>query len=182
MPGIDREKALRPLLHNATTISVQPAPLPVPVSRPLVHELYAQAFALLPTIHTFYGLLTQKAKSLYDYAPEIQPSDYSTEPLDAPAFDNSMLLVIVMTSFTSSTINSLNTFHLSKTLRCLRTSFSLLSLAPLTTSMLDIVSILTSLGATFLRLMTIIPSFLYLSVQTVSGMDPLTGLLFLFIF
>lgn len=67
MPGIDREKALRPILHNATTISVQPAPLPVPVSRPLVHELYAQAFALLPTIHTFYGLLTQKAKSLYDY-------------------------------------------------------------------------------------------------------------------
>lgn len=35
MPGIDREKALRPILHNATTISVQPAPLPVPVSRPL---------------------------------------------------------------------------------------------------------------------------------------------------
>ena len=26
-----------------------------------------KAFALLPTIHTFYGLLTQKAKSLYDY-------------------------------------------------------------------------------------------------------------------
>ena len=67
LSGIDREKALRPLLHNTTTISVQPAPLPVPVSRPLVHELYAQAFALLPTIHTFYGLLTQKAKSLYDY-------------------------------------------------------------------------------------------------------------------
>ena len=147
---------MRPLLHNATTISVQPAPLPVPVSRPLVHELYAQAFALLPTIHTFYGLLTQKAKSLYDYlfnpavtivpakevdtvsdtpdapmtdattgetpptpmeisptpfshlveefvnleasfadpgrlsAPEIQSSDYSTEPLDTPAFDGSM--------------------------------------------------------------------------------------------
>ena len=155
LSGIDREKALRPLLHNATTISVQPAPLPVPVSRPLVHELYAQAFALLPTIHTFYGLLTQKAKSLYDYlfnpavtivpeqevdtvsdipddpmhdsttgeapptpmeispfsqlvadyvnldasfddpgrlsAPEIQPSDYSTEPMDTPAFDDSML-------------------------------------------------------------------------------------------
>ena len=157
MPGIDREKALRPLLHNATTISVQPAPLPMPVSRPLVHELYAQAFALLPTIHTFYGLLTQKAKALYDYlfnpavtilpagevdpatdtpddpmpdsttgetppmpmeisptpfsqlvadyvnldasfddpgrlsAPKIQPSDYSTEQLDAPAFDDSML-------------------------------------------------------------------------------------------
>ena len=157
LSGVDREKALRPLLHNATTISVQPAPLPVPVSRPLVHELYAQAFALLPTIHTFYGLLTQKAKSLYDYlfnpavtivpekevdtvsdtpdvpmtdtitgetpptpmeisptpflqlveefvnpdasfadpgrlsAPEIQPSDYSTEPLDTPAFDGSML-------------------------------------------------------------------------------------------
>ena len=67
LSGADREKALRPLLHNATTISVQPASLPVPVSRPLVHELYAQAFALLPTIHTFYGLLTQKAKSLYDY-------------------------------------------------------------------------------------------------------------------
>ena len=127
------------------------------LSRPLVHELYAQAFPLLPTIHTFYGLLTQKAKSLYDYlfnpavtifpagevdtaagipddpmpdsttgetlptpmeisptpffqlvadyvnldasfddpgrlsAPEIQPSDYSTDPLDAPAFDASML-------------------------------------------------------------------------------------------
>ena len=158
LSGADKEKALRPLLHNATTISVQPAPLPVPVSRPLVHELYAQAFALLlPTIHTFYGLLTQKAKSLYDYlfnpavtiipehevdtttdapdapmtdattdetpptpmeisptpfselveefvnleasfedpgrlsAPEIQPSDYSTEPLDAPGFKDSML-------------------------------------------------------------------------------------------
>ena len=157
LSGVDREKALRPLLHNATTISVQPAPLPVPVSRPLVHELYAQAFALLPTIHTFYGLLTQKAKSLYDYlfnpavtivpekevdtvsdtpdvpmtdtttgetpptpmeisptpfsqlvedfvnldasfadpgrlsAPEIQSSDYSTEPLDTPAFHGSML-------------------------------------------------------------------------------------------
>ena len=157
LSGVDREKALRPLLHNATTLSVQPAPLPVPVSRPLVHELYAQAFALLPTIHTFYGLLTQKAKSLYDYlfnpavtivpekevdtvsdtpdvpmtdtttgetpptpmeispipfsqlvedfvnldasfadpgrlsAPEIQSSDYSTEPLDTPAFDGSML-------------------------------------------------------------------------------------------
>ena len=157
LSGVDREKALRPLLHNATTISVQPAPLPVPVSRPLVHELYAQAFPLLPTIHTFYGLLTQKAKSLYDYlfnpavtivpekevdtvsdtpdvpmtdtttgetpptpmeisptpfsqlvedfvnldasfadpgrlsAPEIQFWDYSTEPLDTPAFDGSML-------------------------------------------------------------------------------------------
>ena len=157
LSGVDREKALRPLLHNATTISVQPASLPVPVSRPLVHELYAQAFALLPTIHTFYGLLTQKAKSLYDYlfnpavtivpekeidtasdtqdipmpdattgetpptpmeisptpfsqlvadyvnldasfddpgrlsAPEIQPSEYSTEPLDTPTFDGSML-------------------------------------------------------------------------------------------
>ena len=157
LSGADKEKALRPLLHNATTISVQPAPLPVPASRPLVHELYAQAFALLPTIHTFYGLLTQKAKSLYDYlfnpavtiipehevdtttdapdapmtdattdetpptpmeisptpfselveefvnleglfedpgrlsAPEIQPSDYSTEPLDAPGFQDSML-------------------------------------------------------------------------------------------
>lgn len=111
----------------------------------------------MPTIHTFYGLLTQKAKYLYDYlfnpavtifpagevdtasdtpddpmpdsttgetpptpmkisptpfsqlvadyvnldasfddpgrlsAPEIQPSDYSTEPLDAPAFHASML-------------------------------------------------------------------------------------------
>ena len=67
LSGADKEKALRPLLHNATTISVQPASLPVPVSRPLVHELYAQAFALLPTIHTFYGLLTQKAKNLYDY-------------------------------------------------------------------------------------------------------------------
>ena len=91
-------------------------------------------------------------------------------------------LVIVMTSFTSSMINSPNTFHLSKTLRCLRTSFSLLWSAPLTTSMLDIVSILTSLDATFLRLRTIIPSCLYLSVQMVSGMDPLTGLLFLSIF
>ena len=56
LSGADKEKAVRPLLHNATTISVQPAPLPVPISRPLVHELYAQAFALLPTIHTFYGL------------------------------------------------------------------------------------------------------------------------------
>ena len=157
LSGADKEKALRPLLHNATTISVQPAPLPVPISRPLVHELYAQAFALLPTIHTFYGLLTQKAKSLYDYlfnpavtivpetevdtvsetqddpmidattgetlptpmeisptpfshlveefvnleasfadpgrlsAPEIQSSDYSTDPLDTPAFTGSML-------------------------------------------------------------------------------------------
>ena len=157
LSGADKEKALRPLLHNATAISVQPAPLPVPISRPLVHELYAQAFAFLPTIHTFYGLLIQKAQSLYDYlfnpavtivpakevdtvsdtpdapmtdattgetpptpmeisptpfshlveefvnleasfedpgrfsAPEIQPSDYSTDPLDTPAFDGSML-------------------------------------------------------------------------------------------
>ena len=87
-----------------------------------------------------------------------------------------------MISSTSSTINSLRTFHLSKIQRCLRTSFSLLSLVPLTTSMLDIVFILTLLVATFLRLRTIIPSCLSLSVQTVSGMDPLTGLLFLSIF
>ena len=157
LSGVDREKALRPLLHNATTISVQPAPLPVPVSRPLVHELYAQAFALLPTIHTFYGLLTQKQnlcmiifstplsllfpkkkltllvilrmfpwliplpeklppllwkfhllpflnwlKNLSTLMPRLRipadsallkfsPSDYSTEPLDTPAFDGSML-------------------------------------------------------------------------------------------
>ena len=73
LSGADKEKALRPLLHNATTISVQPASLPVPVSRPLVHELYAQAFALLPTIHTFYGLLTQKAK-IYMIIFSILPS------------------------------------------------------------------------------------------------------------
>ena len=88
LSGADKEKALRPLLHNATTISVQPAPLPVPASRPLVHELYAQAFALLPTIHTFYGLLTQKAKSLYDYlfktAVTIIPANEEDTTPDAP--------------------------------------------------------------------------------------------------
>lgn len=47
--------------------------------------------------------------------------------------------------------------------------------------MFDIVSILTSLGVTFLRHRTIIPSF-QLYVQTVSGMAALTGLLFFSIF
>ena len=88
LSGADKEKALRPLLHNAATISVQPAPLPVPASRPLVHELYAQAFVLFPTIHTFYGLLTQKAKSLYDYlfnpAVTIIPANEEDTTPDAP--------------------------------------------------------------------------------------------------
>ena len=94
LSGADKEKALRPLLHNATAISVQPAPLPVPISRPLVHELYAQAFALLPTIHTFYGLLIQKAQSLYDYlcnpAVTIVPAkevDTVSDTPDAPMTD-----------------------------------------------------------------------------------------------
>ena len=92
LSGADKEKALRPLLHNATAISVQPAPLPVPISRPLVHELYAQAFAFLPTIHTFYGLLIQKAQSLYDYLfnPAVVPAkevDTVSDTPDAPMTD-----------------------------------------------------------------------------------------------
>ena len=94
-------------------------------------------------------------------------------PLMAPC------LIIIMTSFTSSMINYLNIFPLSKTLRCLKTSFSPLSLALPTTSTLALVSILTSSDATFLRLRTVIRFCLYPSVQRVSGMDPLTGHLFL---
>lgn len=62
-----KAKALRPILHKASTVTVQPAQLPAPAARPPMHELFAHAFALLPSIHTYYGLLTQKAKFLYDY-------------------------------------------------------------------------------------------------------------------
>ena len=235
LSGADKEKALRPLLHNATTISVQPAPLPVPISRPLVHELYAQAFALLPTIHT----LTQKANSLYDYlfnpavttvpaaevdavsdtpdapmtdattdetppipmeisptpfshlveefvhleasfedpgrlsAPEIQPLDSSTEPLDTPAFDSSMLNHYY--DFTSYMINSRNTFPPFKILRRIKTFSSPWLLVLPTISTLALASIPTSLDVTSLRLKTVIRFYLSLSVQKVSGTVPSTG-------
>lgn len=47
--------------------SVQPAQLPAPVARPPLYQLFARAFALLPSIHSFYGCLTQQGKVLYDY-------------------------------------------------------------------------------------------------------------------
>ena len=136
--------------------TVQPAPLPVPISRPLVHELSLKPLLSCPPSAPSMAFSLKKAKSLYDYlfnpavtivpeqevdtvsdtpddpmhdsttgkapptpmeisptpfsqlvadyvnlasfddperlsAPEIQPSDYSTEPLDTPAFDDSML-------------------------------------------------------------------------------------------
>ena len=192
LSGADREKALRPLLHNATTISVQPASLPVPVSRPLVHELYAQAFALLPTIHTFYGLLTQKAKSLYDYlfnpavtiVPEHDVDTVSDTP-DVPMTDTTTgeisptPMEISPTPFSQLVEDFVN---LDASFAGLKIFFSPLSSVLLTTSTLAIVSTPTSLAVTFPLLRTVIRFYMYPSVQRVSGTDPLTGRLSLSIF
>ena len=72
-----------------------------------------------------------------------------------------LCLVLLMSSSTSFTINFLHTFHLFKTKRCRRTSFSPLLLVLLTRLMLGVVFILTSLGVTSLRHRTIILSFTY---------------------
>ena len=64
---LQKERALRPLLHTASTITVRPPELPIPSTRPTIQQLYADAFALLPSLHTYYGHLTQRAKLLYDY-------------------------------------------------------------------------------------------------------------------